>query len=852
MSTRETRHDLDRAVDAVRDVEPPRHLLDAAADRVREALRSESGRVATPPSSRHIDRCAGFQALIPSYIDGSLPRDSALLLEDHTRECVPCRRAWMAARTPNANPAPVPGRRPRRLAWGLAAAAATVVLAAGSIWLAGPAPRHLQVLAVEGDLYRVTPTGGEAVLAGSVLREDAPLRTGKGSTAVVRLDDGSRVEIRERTRFSVDRRRDGATIRLDRGDIIVEASRQGSGHLDVRTGDCVASVHGTIFSVAAGTLGSRVAVIEGAVEVRTGGDARLLRPGEQTGSRPGLLASSVGEEIAWSRNASHYARLLEGMQALRRDLDAAIPSRALRHDTRLLDRSPDGTVFYAAIPNVSDAILSASSVIRENVRNNDALRAWWDARMGSPEAQARFEDALGRVARVGGHLGDEVAISLSLDGAGAVRALTLLAEVKDPEGFRRALREESRGAGIASRAPDGSITTEIRDGLFKLEAAPARTGERPAAAPSSFVGSDFHRRVAAAYGDGAGWVFAADLGAILHRAAPETKERTALETLGLLDARDIIVEFEEGPASTHRVATLGFEGGRRGLAAVLADPAPSGALEFVSPEASVAFAAVIEDPAAIARELHDALAASNTDTESPRDAMRRDLGVDPIDDLAAALGGDFAVAIDGPLLPVPSWKLAVEVDDPATLQRGIETLVGRLGDKIALTRTDDRGRAYYTVRFPTKGTELTYTYADGYLLAASQRALVDRAISQRAAGYALPSSSRFRDLLPANGRVNYSAVAYQNIGPALAPLAEAVGAGSSDASSLAAAAARTTPTLGVAYAEADRIVLVSDREGGLGANLASMLGANETEGLAILGSLFRSAGADRSEAAGAP
>jgi hypothetical protein len=33
-------------------------------------------------------------------------------------------------------------------------------------------------------------------------------------------------------------------------------------------------------------------------------------------------------------------------------------------------------------------------------------------------------------------------------------------------------------------------------------------------------------------------------------------------------------------------------------------------------------------------------------------------------DIAAPLGGEYAFAIDGPILPVPSWKLVFQVNDP--------------------------------------------------------------------------------------------------------------------------------------------------------------------------------------------
>ena len=40
----------------------------------------------------------------------------------------------------------------------------------------------------------------------------------------------------------------------------------------------------------------------------------------------------------------------------------------------------------------------------------------------------------------------------------------------------------------------------------------------------------------------------------------------------------------------------------------------------------------------------------------------------PLRALAATMGGDVAIALDGPVLPVPSFKVAIEVYDPARFQ----------------------------------------------------------------------------------------------------------------------------------------------------------------------------------------
>src|SRR5690606_36941623 len=118
-----------------------------------------------------------------------------------------------------------------------------------------------------------------------------------GARAVLRLADGSTVDVNERTELFVTAAWSGQAIHLQRGDIIVQAARQRRGHLRVLTRDSIASVKGTVFAVSAGMGGSVVSVIEGAVAVDQPGKNILLNPGQQAASNP-ALARSLADAIA--------------------------------------------------------------------------------------------------------------------------------------------------------------------------------------------------------------------------------------------------------------------------------------------------------------------------------------------------------------------------------------------------------------------------------------------------------------------------------------------------------------------------------------------------------------------------
>ena len=105
---------FDQAVAAARD-QPIDPQIDGRGTRPRRAAAGGGARRCRPQSAdatrrrnRRIDGatpwhhrirgCDGFRGLIPAYLAGALTEPRRILFEDHTRECVPCRRALADAR----------------------------------------------------------------------------------------------------------------------------------------------------------------------------------------------------------------------------------------------------------------------------------------------------------------------------------------------------------------------------------------------------------------------------------------------------------------------------------------------------------------------------------------------------------------------------------------------------------------------------------------------------------------------------------------------------------------------------------------------------------------------------------
>src|SRR5207253_8541069 len=248
----------------------------------------------------------------------------------------------------------------------------------------------------------------------------------------------------------------------------------------------------------------------------------------------------------------------------------------------------------------------------------------------------------------------------------------------------------------------------------------------------------------------------------------------------------------------------------------LAQPAPMGSLEYISPDANLVAGFVVKNPTALVDDLLGVLDTVSPDLKKHLNQLQTDHGLDVRKDFAEPLGGEYAFAIDGPILPTPSWKLIFEVNDPAHLQQTFEQVVTEVNKQIAKEgksglewdRTESGGRTFYTLRSKDFGVEVNYVCANGYLIAGPTRALIQQALLYHDSGTTLVRSSRFTAGLPADGNVNFSAVVYQNLAPLMQPFANRIANAnlpSGPQKAITAMAANMQPTLAYAYAYGDHI-----------------------------------------------
>ena len=747
---------FDQLLEEMRNETVPAAEAQAAKDRVREHLRNPV--------------CSEFRAEFSGYLAGGLLESRRLLMEDHLTRCAACRGELAQAR----------GERPGRVVelpvrgwaqgplvrWGALAAAALAALYAGRDPIdraLAPSGARATIESVSGG--QLAGLDGKVRAAGSGLEEGDIVRTATGARAVLRLRDGSRLEMNERSELGVQGAWSGLRVQLERGDVIIEAAKQRRGYLRVLTRDSATSVKGTVFAVSTGVAGSVVSVVEGAVQVQHSGTDKLVKPGDQAATSLASTAGGVRDAISWSPSADKYYALLAEAGRLEPQI-AAITTPTLRTDARLVDRLLPNLYAYGAIPNADGALERTVRLIEQRARENATLREWWDSHQD-------LRQMLTQIQTISPMLGAEITFQI-VPAAKDDSAVLLVAEVKSG---REAAAKEAMGRLLSAEKLDGAY--QIAGGLL-LVSGDARTIAALQPQLGQGARSAFAAELRTRYQRGAGWLWAVDAAQVAGRGATmSARQRGIMDALGQGQLKHVLLEQRAAAGRDENEAAITFSGPRQGVASWLGTPGAFGSAEYISTESIAAVAASTRNPRQALEELLRNLGRVAPDVVEDLRKAETKLGINLVSDVAAALGTDFSLSMETIAVPMPGWVGALEVFSPAAIdsvaQRFIEAFNRELppaeaAKKLVFAKETVSGRAWSSVSNAATKRAIHWTADRGYLVVSSDRALAGRAISTRAAGTPLVRSARFRERQPVTPTVHNSGFVWLNTRGALESL----------------------------------------------------------------------------------
>jgi hypothetical protein len=494
---------------------------------------------------------------------------------------------------------------------------------------------------------------------------------------------------------------------------------------------------------------------------------------------------------------------------------------------------PEETLVFASVPNYGQTLADGYRMFQDRLRESPVLQEWWAKADPSLHGGPSLGDVIEKVRGFSDYLGEEIAFAAAGNFERRGPRPFLLAEVKRP-GLREFLLsemaklEEQHGKGpqlailddasLAAETGSGKIFVLLRPDLIAIS--PDLAALR-ALAPGLESGgglqrTPFGQRVQQAYADGVGLLFAADLERITASTRTLARDTGKLRAAGFEGLRHLIVERKELFGKSHTEAALVFAGPRRGIPSWLAAPGPMGSLDFLTPNTQAAAVFLSKSPSQVLDDILGFASGRDDKALSKLAELESQLDLRIREDLADTLGFEFAIALDGPLLPTPGWKLVAEVADPGRLQTSLQVLADKASQAAArnnrpavrLEAEQVGAETYYSVKGGGLPTELHYTYSDGYLVAAPTRPLVMQALAAHAKGDTLGRSGAFLQLFPAGQRDHVSGLLYQNMAGVFGTLLQILGAAQlseRQRGSLEAFTRDAQPTLVCVYGESDAI-----------------------------------------------
>jgi hypothetical protein len=257
-------------------------------------------------------------------------------------------------------------------------------------------------------------------------------------------------------------------------------------------------------------------------------------------------------------------------------------------------------------------------------------------------------------------------------------------------------------------------------------------------------------------------------------------------------------------------AELSFNGPRHGVASWLAAPAVLGSLDFLSPKAAAVATIKLKNLAEIFDGVRELAMLANPNAFATVDQMQQMMSVNLRNDLLKNLAGEITLEFDGFVEKQPLWKAILQVNSPERLQQTLNKLLASTGQNPAPS-SDDVGTKYYSVVVPSAQTpmQITYAFADGYLLIASSKELAAKAVQMHRSGTSFAKSAKLL-ASPPQGRseqasglmyydpVSMSAARLQSASPETAQLV---------------AQMQSSPILARAYGDEDAIRVASNNAG---------------------------------------
>ncbi|HEY6352486.1 MAG TPA: hypothetical protein VI636_24065, partial [Candidatus Angelobacter sp.] len=495
------------------------------------------------------------------------------------------------------------------------------------------------------------------------------------------------------------------------------------------------------------------------------------------------------------QSADDSQQLMDELVRLQKKLEQGVQFPAPRTQSRLLPLLPSSSSFFVGLPNYGEALHQASQIFHQELQESPVLNRFWQGKVGMAGFVA--DEVIEKAYQLSQFLGDEIVVSGTVNARNG--SVLIIAEARKP-GLKAFIQQLVGQYANKTRSPvlvytpeqlamvktqprykpfmilvrpDFVVASSELASLRSLNAQLNRGGVK-------FTSSPFGEKIAQEYQNGAAVVFAADLHQLLSlRPRGKDRDEAVLNQTGFADVKYLVGEGQYVGGIATSSAELSFAGPRKGIAGWLAGPAPLTGLDFISPDAGYVVALNLKNFGQVFDDIKSIAESSNPMADAGLAQVESELKISLKEDLFSKLSGQIIVALDGPIMPVPAWKVVAQLVDSNGLEHTLKQLIAMAGAKlpegIKIDQESDGGVNYYSVRFPgaQKPMNVECAFADGFLVVGGSHATVKGAIEIRRSGNSLAKSREFQQLLPREQANGASGIIYQDLGKVIGPLAEA-------------------------------------------------------------------------------
>jgi len=774
----------------------------------------------------HVEQCSVCRAEFQAY-----EKQDDLLVRYYKREAERVERSKNPLRTGAVSGTEMeqPGSRFRWIGW---AAAAVILIAVGfggwSIYRHVVPVGHAALATVDAVQGRAFLVGPNRFLEpGTTIHQAEDIKVARGGYIALRLPDGNAIEAREGTKLTLLDFPDRLEVSLNGGQVWTHLNTEPAKSFTVRTSHLTATAAAAVCNVEDTLDRSNVLVARGTVSVESGGTRTVVNKGGTFCSRPGAVEGSVRAAVAWSRrpkdldvfaSADHVADSRTPplqVEAASTPRKAAVPRETTTLSTTSVLGSTSSTTSTTAERDLVD-FLPADMLYILDFRDwyglvNDfsasdyatllqrpEISQWWDA-VNGPEyleklqTNTRILDVLEIAKQIDGEM------VVAVDGQG--RLLLLADGGANTDAIRsrlEVLRDQVAQTADSGTNPAADFDEHVQlvgDCLIvatNVEMMNDTARRLLEGDPTGFADGPFYRKIMGDV-DNPRFLIAANLAGQVHRwtdtlgsDAESSREIAALFDLwGLPSVDYLLVSPSFAGRGMKQAARLAFvEGGRYGAMDWLAEPAPMRGLEFFSPDIHFFASAIIRSPSQMFLDYLAFLEATRpqTDFQEAVDFVARN------QEFFESFGGEIALGVDSPILPIPNIKIAVEITDEAAFRAGIDKLMNAIQSELeaheqvsVLQTTTHKNRTVYTLAIEGVPFDPSWAFVDDYFIAGPGPQFVRDSIDVHESQRSIANDSRLISLMPDQVETNFSLLVYQDIARSVPEvLKKAVGSAATD------------------------------------------------------------------------